>query len=77
MSVEHRAMVNSEKERFSIPFFFNPAHYTCVAPLNELVNEENPPKYSEYNWGKFLVTRNRGNFKKLEVKNSQVSDFKI
>jgi isopenicillin N synthase-like dioxygenase len=27
-SVEHRAMVNLKRERFSIPFFFNPAHYT-------------------------------------------------
>ncbi|XP_061373417.1 jasmonate-induced oxygenase 2-like [Gastrolobium bilobum] len=54
-SVEHRAMVNSEKERFSIPFFFNPAHDTEVKPLEELINEQNPSKYRPYKWGKFLV----------------------
>lgn len=75
--MEHRATVNSEKERLSIPYFFNPAHYTCVAPLQEMVNEENPPKYRGYNWGKFMVTRNWGNFTKLDVKNIQISDFRI
>lgn len=32
-SVEHRVRVNSEKERLSIPFFFNPSHYVMVKPL--------------------------------------------
>ncbi|WJX46396.1 hypothetical protein P8452_33204 [Trifolium repens] len=48
-SVEHRVMVNSEKERFSIPFFFFPAHDTEVKPLEELINDENPSKYRPYN----------------------------
>ncbi|KZV18777.1 2-oxoglutarate and Fe(II)-dependent oxygenase superfamily protein [Dorcoceras hygrometricum] len=75
-SVEHRAMVNSEKARFSIPFFFNPAHYTWVEPLEELTNDQNKPKYKVYNWGKFRATRNQGNFKKLAVENIQISWFK-
>lgn len=76
-SVEHRAMVNSKKVRFSIPYFFNPGHYTWVEPLEELINEENPPKYRGYNWGKFFASRNRGNFKKLDVENIQISHFRI
>ncbi|KAH6818962.1 2-oxoglutarate and oxygenase superfamily protein [Perilla frutescens var. frutescens] len=76
-SIEHRATVDSEKERFSIAFFFNPAHYTWVQPVDELVTEENPSRYRGYNWGKFIVTRNWGNFKKLDVKNIQISDFRI
>ncbi|XP_075478205.1 protein LATERAL BRANCHING OXIDOREDUCTASE 1-like [Primulina tabacum] len=75
-SVEHRAMVNSEKARFSIPFFFNPAHYTWVEPLQELIHDQNQPKYKGYNWGKFLITRNLGNFKKLAVENIQIARFK-
>ncbi|XP_073029990.1 protein LATERAL BRANCHING OXIDOREDUCTASE 1-like [Primulina eburnea] len=75
-SVEHRAMVNSEKARFSIPFFFNPAHYTWVEPLQELIHDQNQPKYKGYNWGKFLTTRNLGNFKKLAVENIQIAHFK-
>ncbi|XP_027112400.1 protein DMR6-LIKE OXYGENASE 2-like [Coffea eugenioides] len=76
-SVEHRVSVNSEKERFSIPFFFNPAHHTWVQPSEELINEQNPLKYKPYNWGKFFTTRKRSNFKKLNVENLQIYHFKI
>ncbi|RZC03918.1 hypothetical protein D0Y65_018521 [Glycine soja] len=40
-SVEHRVVVNSEKERFSIPFFYL-SHETEVKPLEKLINEQNP-----------------------------------
>ncbi|KAK8624978.1 hypothetical protein V6N13_089862 [Hibiscus sabdariffa] len=76
-SVEHRVIANSEKERFSIPFFFNPAHYTIVKPLEELTSEEDPPRYRPYKWGRFFVTRKGGNFKKLDVENIQISHFRI
>ncbi|XP_057420937.1 jasmonate-induced oxygenase 2-like [Lotus japonicus] len=76
-SVEHRVMVNSEKERFSIPFFFFPAHDTEVKPLEELINEQNPSKYRPYNWGKFLVNRKGSNFKKKNVENIQIYHFKL
>lgn len=76
-SVEHRVAVNSEKERFSIPFFFNPAHYTMVEPLEELINEQNPSKYRPYNWGKFYRTKRISNFKKSDVDNLQISHFRI
>ncbi|KAK9270268.1 hypothetical protein L1049_025845 [Liquidambar formosana] len=36
-SVEHRVVVNSEKERFSIPFFFQPAANVMLKPLEELI----------------------------------------
>ncbi|XP_038705454.1 protein DMR6-LIKE OXYGENASE 2-like [Tripterygium wilfordii] len=76
-SVEHRVVVNSEKERFSIPFFFGPAHYTVVKPLEELTSKENPAKYKEYNWGKFMLNRKASNFKKLNVDNLQIADFRV
>ncbi|KMT00547.1 hypothetical protein BVRB_9g218460 [Beta vulgaris subsp. vulgaris] len=76
-SVEHRVMVNSEKERLSIPFFFYPAHYIMIKPLEEIVDDQNPPKYREYNWGVFFATKRKSNFKKLNVENLQISHFKI
>ncbi|KAF2300040.1 hypothetical protein GH714_007374 [Hevea brasiliensis] len=76
-SVEHRVKVNPEKERFSVPYFLNPAHYTWVKPLEEIANEQNPAKYRPYNLGKFLVTRKRSNFKKLDVENIQISHFRV
>ncbi|PWA13620.1 Non-heme dioxygenase N-terminal domain-containing protein [Artemisia annua] len=56
-SIEHRVRVNSTRERFSIPFFMNPALYIVVEPLPELISEENPAKYKGYHWGKFLATQ--------------------
>ncbi|KAK9942226.1 hypothetical protein M0R45_007902 [Rubus argutus] len=76
-SVEHRVMVNSEKERFSVPFFFNPAHYTQVKPLEELTNKQNPAKYRPYSWGKFLTHRRLTNFKKLKAENLQIYHFRV
>ncbi|KAL6963943.1 hypothetical protein U1Q18_034949 [Sarracenia purpurea var. burkii] len=76
-SVEHRVTVNSKKERLSLPFFFNPAHYTVVEPLEELVTHQNPAKYKAYNWGKFISHRNLSNFKKLNVENIQIYHFRI
>ncbi|KAK9129646.1 hypothetical protein Sjap_010133 [Stephania japonica] len=76
-SVEHRVKVNSERERFSIPFFFNPTHHVMVKPMEELLDEHSPPKYREYNWGKFFKTRKLSDFKKLHVKNIQIHHFKI
>ncbi|KAJ7967408.1 2-oxoglutarate and fe-dependent oxygenase-like protein [Quillaja saponaria] len=76
-SVEHRVMVNSEKERFSIPFFLKPALYTNVRPLDELVNEEKPPIYKPINWGEFRTSRLRSNFVKSNVENVQIYHFKV
>ncbi|KAG1368567.1 putative Gibberellin 20 oxidase 1 [Cocos nucifera] len=75
-SAEHRVSVNSERERFSVPFFFNPARYVTVQPLEELIDEMNPAKYNGYKWGEFYKTRQNGNFKKLDVENIQIYHFK-
>lgn len=69
-------MVNSTRERFSIPFFLCPSYYTVVEPLVELTDEKNPAMYDSYNWGKFFATRKRSNFKKLDVENIQIYHFK-
>ena len=65
------------KERFSIPFFFNPAHYTMVEPLQGLLDDhQNHAKYEAFNWGKFVAARNLSNFKKLDVENIQIYHFR-
>uniref|UniRef100_A0A453KET1 Fe2OG dioxygenase domain-containing protein n=1 Tax=Aegilops tauschii subsp. strangulata TaxID=200361 RepID=A0A453KET1_AEGTS len=46
-SVEHRALVNSDKERFTIAFFCNPRGNLPVAPASELVGPGSPALYQE------------------------------
>lgn len=76
-SPEHRVVVNTEKERFSIPFFFFPAHHAMLKPFDELVNEQNPARYREFNWGKFVAARNRSDYKKQNVENVQIRHFRL
>ncbi|CAL5333674.1 unnamed protein product [Camellia sinensis] len=73
--VEHRVVVNSDKERLSIGFFFNPAHHVNVESLSEFIDHLNPPKYRPYNYGKFFAARKVSNFKKLDVENIQLTHF--
>lgn len=75
-SAEHRVSVNSARERFSVPFFFNPTLSTVVEPLEEVVDELNPGKYGPYNWGDFFKSRRDSNFRKLGVENLQIYHFK-
>ncbi|XP_059437863.1 protein SRG1-like [Corylus avellana] len=44
-SVEHRATVNSEKERISIAMFFNPKLDAEIGPAKSLLNTETPPLF--------------------------------
>jgi len=76
-SVEHRVVVNDKRERFSIPLFFNPSQHVMLGPVPELVNEENPPRYKEFNWGKFYKRRGESNFKHLGTENLQIHHFYI
>ncbi|CAL4892637.1 unnamed protein product [Urochloa decumbens] len=76
-SVEHRALVNSEKERFSIPYFFNPSWSTVVEPLKEIVSKEDPSRYNGYKWGEFYSTRRKAILRKQvgQIK-TQTAQFK-
>jgi len=76
-SIEHRVVVNDKKERFSVPFFLLPSHYVMVGPVPELVNAENPPRFKEFNWGKFFKRRRDSNFKNLGTENLQIQHFSI
>lgn len=76
-SPDHRVVVNTEKARLSIPFFFFPSHYVVLKPLEELVSEETPARYKEFNWGKFFVSRNRSDYKKQAVENVQIHHYRI
>ncbi|KAI5058116.1 hypothetical protein GOP47_0026286 [Adiantum capillus-veneris] len=76
-SVEHRVVVNKNVDRYSFPLFFSPAHWVNVSPIPQLTDEQCPPKYRPFNWGKYVKRRRDSNFKHLGVENLQISDFVI
>ncbi|KAJ7516019.1 hypothetical protein O6H91_22G039100 [Diphasiastrum complanatum] len=53
-SVEHRAVLNSVKPRFSVAFFYNPDAHAIMAPPMELVDENHPLSYRPFTWAEYF-----------------------
>ena len=58
----HRGLVSPDAERFSVPFFFNPAYSAEYAPLPATTDARNPPRYHPINWGTFRARRAAGDY---------------
>lgn len=56
----HRVLANSDRERFSAAFFFNPAFNADCRPLVDQLEE--PPRYHVVNWGEFRSARAAGDY---------------
>jgi isopenicillin N synthase-like dioxygenase len=71
----HRVIASPERERFSVPFFFNPSYRASYAPLAGACRDE-PPRYRPINWGEFRARRAAGDYSDVgdEV---QISDYRI
>jgi isopenicillin N synthase-like dioxygenase len=58
----HRGLVSADAERFSAPFFFNPAYSTEYAPLPSTIDARHPPRYRPIHWGAFRARRAAGDY---------------
>ncbi|KAI5435662.1 hypothetical protein KIW84_022181 [Lathyrus oleraceus] len=76
-SAEHRVVLNSQKERFSYPFFLFPGPHIMVKPAEELVSDQNPAKYKGYNFGKYYANRTHADFCKQDAEGKEIHHFKI
>jgi isopenicillin N synthase-like dioxygenase len=72
----HRVVASVTNERFSAPFFFNPAYSACYAPLPSTVDMNHPPRYRAIRWGEFRRRRSAGDYADLgeEV---QISHYRL
>ncbi|KEH38519.1 protein SRG1 [Medicago truncatula] len=46
-SIEHRAIVNSEKERLSIATFYSSRHGSILGPVKSLITEQTPARFKK------------------------------
>ncbi|KAJ7518298.1 hypothetical protein O6H91_21G062700 [Diphasiastrum complanatum] len=53
-SVEHRAVLNSVKARFSMVFFYSPNALAVMAPPTKLVDENHPLLYRPFTWAEYF-----------------------
>lgn len=58
----HRVLAMRESDRYSLPFFFNPAADCEVRPLEDLVSPDDPPRYRPIHWGEFRRGRTDGDY---------------
>ncbi|MCP4386714.1 MAG: hypothetical protein GY802_00335 [Gammaproteobacteria bacterium] len=72
----HRVLAMDARERYSIPFFFNPAADARVRPLPSVVDADHPDRYSPIEWGEFRGKRSDGDFADYGTE-VQISQYRI
>jgi isopenicillin N synthase-like dioxygenase len=58
----HRGLAAADAERFSAPFFFNPAYSAEYAPLPSTIDAASPARYRPIHWGEFRSRRAAGDY---------------
>ncbi|MGI9204917.1 MAG: isopenicillin N synthase family dioxygenase [Woeseiaceae bacterium] len=58
----HRVLAMKQKDRYSIPFFFNPSAATIVEPLTSVISPQRPPRYAPIQWSEFRGKRTDGDY---------------
>jgi isopenicillin N synthase-like dioxygenase len=71
----HRVLAMDTRERYSIPFFFNPAAKCKVSPLPSVFDEHNPSRYRPIEWGSFRGKRSDGDYANYGTE-VQISQFR-
>ena len=72
----HRVLAMEVKDRFSIPFFFNPRGDAVVAPLPSTVSDATPAKYRNIHWAEFRGKRTDGDYADYGAE-VQISQYRI
>ena len=67
--------VGLHAERFSAPFFFNPAYSAAYAPLQSTVDSRHPPRYRPIVWREFRARRAAGDYAD-HGEYAQISDYR-
>jgi isopenicillin N synthase-like dioxygenase len=58
----HRVVTNPTANRYSAPFFFNPAYSANYEPLPTTIDEDHPARYRSINWREFRSGRVAGDY---------------
>ena len=58
----HRVRAMDKSDRYSIPFFFNPAAEALIEPLPSVVGEQTPALYRPILWSDFRYKRTDGDY---------------
>ena len=72
----HRVQAMHARDRYSVPFFYNPNAGARVSPLPSVVSEAEPARYRSIDWTEFRARRTDGDYADYgpEV---QISQYRI
>ncbi len=71
----HRVLAMEDHDRYSLPFFFNPAANARVSPLPTVTDENNPSRYNDIEWASFRGKRTDGDYADYGAE-VQISQFR-
>lgn len=72
----HRVLAMENCDRYSLPFFFNPAADARVSPLPTVINDANPVRYRPIEWASFRGKRTDGDYADYGTE-VQISQFRL
>ena len=72
----HRVLAMESCDRYSIPFFFNPAAHARVSPLPTVVSDSRPGAYRTVDWAEFRGKRTDGDYADYGTE-VQISQYRL
>jgi isopenicillin N synthase-like dioxygenase len=72
----HRVLAMESRDRYSIPFFFNPASHATVSPLPSVVADSRPRVYRSIDWAEFRARRTDGDYADYGTE-VQISQYRL
>jgi len=71
----HRVVPMTDRDRYSIPFFFNPPGDAVIEPIAELCQAA--PAYRAFPWRELIVARMNDNYEDLGAEDTQIGNFRV
>ena len=72
----HRVVAMEKRDRYSIPFFFNPSAGAEIVPQLSCVTKERPARYRTVHWSEFRGKRTDGDYADYGAE-VQISQYRI
>jgi isopenicillin N synthase-like dioxygenase len=72
----HRVLAMENSDRYSIPFFFNPAAESKIEPLPTVVTDSRPRAYQPIDWSEFRSRRTDGDYADYGTE-VQISQYRL
>lgn len=72
----HRVQAMTHTQRYSIPFFFNPAAHALISPLPTVITEQQGKLYRAIDWAEYRGKRSAGDYADYG-KEVQISQYRV